>query len=139
MTSATGSPAPARTSACVRSRRHHRTVRRSLRRLECGKTHTLDLFRHAEPDSGARFIAASRRSPLTMLAANYAVLSNDRVRDHHDRAGQRARSTDAAAHLRGRAGPADGSHQTRAELAASASGAARMAGGRPPGPALLRV
>src|SRR5262245_54315315 len=74
-----------------------------------------------------------------MLAAHYAVLSNDRVRDHHDRAGQRARATDAAAHLRGRAGPSDGSHQTRAELAASASGAARMAGGRPAGPALLRA
>jgi len=29
-------------------------------RIECGKTHTLDLFRHATPVSAARFIAASR-------------------------------------------------------------------------------
>jgi hypothetical protein len=29
-------------------------------RIECGKTHTLDLFRHAAPVSAARFIAATR-------------------------------------------------------------------------------
>src|SRR5262245_64752785 len=72
------------TSACVRSGRHHRTVRRSLCRIECGKTHTLDLFRHAAPVSGARFIAASRRSPLTMLAAKYVDLYIVRVEDYTD-------------------------------------------------------
>src|SRR5262245_34940372 len=92
---------------------------------------------------GARF-GRSFHCSDSSIAVNYAgralcgAVTRSRARSH-DRAGQRTRATDAAAHLRGRAGPADGSHQTGAELAASACRAARMAGGHPAGPALLRA
>ena len=92
-------------------------------RIECGK-HTRSIF--FDMRRPFRPLVSLQRS---LIAVNYAgrklcgAVTRSRARSH-DRAGQRTRATDAAAHLRGRAGPADGSHQTRAELAASASGAA---------------